>query len=57
MSYYRTCPNCGANLDPGEHCDCQDKKEELPGATNTEQLKAKQKVSETDCFASNFNEE
>lgn len=23
MPYYRTCPYCGANLDPGEHCDCQ----------------------------------
>ena len=22
MSYYRECPNCGANLDPGETCDC-----------------------------------
>ena len=22
MSYYRTCPDCGAALDPGEHCDC-----------------------------------
>ena len=22
MSYYRTCPHCGANLDPGESCDC-----------------------------------
>ncbi len=20
--YYTTCPLCGANLDPGEHCDC-----------------------------------
>ena len=20
--YYHTCPHCGANLDPGEHCDC-----------------------------------
>lgn len=20
---YRTCPHCGANLDPGEPCDCQ----------------------------------
>ncbi len=20
--YYHTCPYCGANLDPGEHCDC-----------------------------------
>lgn len=22
MSYYRTCPDCGAHLDPGEPCDC-----------------------------------
>ena len=22
MAYYWTCPNCGANLDPGEKCDC-----------------------------------
>ena len=23
MSYYRTCPVCGSNLDPGERCDCE----------------------------------
>ena len=22
MSYYSTCPICGAHLDPGEVCDC-----------------------------------
>lgn len=22
--YYWTCPYCGANLDPGERCDCKD---------------------------------
>lgn len=22
MSYFRTCPHCGAHLDPGERCDC-----------------------------------
>ena len=22
MAYYTTCPHCGANLDPGESCDC-----------------------------------
>lgn len=22
MSYYTTCPRCGAHLDPGETCDC-----------------------------------
>jgi len=27
MSYYRECPYCGANLDPGERCDCQDKEQ------------------------------
>ncbi len=24
MSYYHTCPICGANLDPGERCDCKE---------------------------------
>ena len=23
MSYYHTCPDCKANLDPGERCDCK----------------------------------
>lgn len=22
MTYYRTCPECGAHLDPEEKCDC-----------------------------------
>ena len=22
LMYYHTCPYCGANLDPDEHCDC-----------------------------------
>ncbi len=24
--YYNVCEYCGANLDPGERCDCQDRK-------------------------------
>lgn len=24
MSYYKTCPHCGAHLDPGEVCDCRE---------------------------------
>ena len=24
MSYFHTCEECGANLDPGEHCDCKE---------------------------------
>ncbi len=31
--YYKTCPHCGAHLDPGERCDC--KREAASGATNT----------------------
>ncbi|MBO5597609.1 MAG: hypothetical protein J5943_03265 [Oribacterium sp.] len=26
MAFYKTCPFCGANLDPGETCDCQTEK-------------------------------
>lgn len=28
MSYYHTCPICGANLDPGERCDCEREEDE-----------------------------
>ena len=24
VQYGKTCPHCGAHLDPGERCDCQD---------------------------------
>lgn len=29
---YHTCPRCGANLDPGERCDClrEDQRENQP---------------------------
>lgn len=27
-TYYWTCPHCGANLDPGEKCDCQESENE-----------------------------
>ena len=30
MEYYRVCPVCGAHLDPGEKCDCQEA-DELEG--------------------------
>lgn len=27
--YYWTCPLCGANLDPGERCDCEEEEKEV----------------------------
>lgn len=27
MSYFWTCSHCGANLDPGEKCDCQEQED------------------------------
>ena len=35
MAYYRICPNCGAALDPGEKCDCEDEE-------NQRQIRAEQ---------------
>ena len=28
--YYHVCPFCGANLDPGERCDCTEEKRMPP---------------------------
>lgn len=32
---YRECPYCGSHLDPGERCDCRDKKEAAPPEPGT----------------------
>lgn len=32
-TYYHTCPLCGANLDPGESCDCQKEQSTAPKVT------------------------
>lgn len=37
MSYYRTCPRCGANLDPGEVCDCWNEEKALASASNADE--------------------
>ena len=39
MAYYNECPNCGASLDPGEKCDCQEK-EKAPDVRPTHQGQA-----------------
>lgn len=42
--YFRECPCCGAHLDPGEKCDCQEEKrhEKRPEATG--QISSSQKM-------------
>ena len=51
MSYYKTCPRCGAHLDPGETCDCLDVEAQLlvdhvkkapAGAANADEGKVEQ---------------
>jgi len=53
MSYYRTCPYCGVNLDPGEVCDCREKEKALASAANADESKAEQNI--TPDSASNDN--
>lgn len=36
---YKTCPDCGAHLDPGERCDCHKKIEAAPLARERPQIK------------------
>lgn len=45
MNYSRPCPNCGANLDPGEKCVCRippdqskEKREATPTSCNKGQI-------------------
>lgn len=33
MAYYKKCSCCGANLDPGEICWCQEKEERQEGVS------------------------
>lgn len=49
MSFYKTCPHCGANLDPGESCDCQAKEEAAQDAANIQDGKAEQNLTTVPC--------
>ncbi len=37
MPYYKTCPNCGAHLDPDEACDCQHETKAPVSAANADE--------------------
>lgn len=45
MSYYKTCPNCGARLDPGERCDCDKEKRNTPEQAKTKEEKGCKKTA------------
>lgn len=45
MSYYRTCPHCGAHLDSGERCDCREAKNTALDATNIQDGGAEQSLT------------
>ena len=55
MSYYKTCPHCGAHLDPGETCDCRDNKKTALDAANIQSGTVEQSLSDT-VSTSNINE-
>lgn len=46
MAYYKTCPNCGAALDPGEHCDCEEIKRAAYDEANITDSKRKCEYSD-----------
>jgi len=41
MAYYRTCPLCGSNNDPGEACDCRAETKKEPAPAQRERTQAK----------------
>lgn len=45
MAYYRTCPYCGCNNDPGEVCDCRAETKEEAAPTHRERPLAKNYLS------------
>lgn len=45
MSFYRTCPHCGAALDPCEACDCQAKEGAPASASNAGEGGAEQSLT------------
>jgi hypothetical protein len=51
MAYSRPCPACGANLDPGERCNCKEADTEFSSQITTMPLPP-MSVKSIDCFVS-----
>lgn len=47
MSYFRTCPLCGSNLDPGERCECEKEREASKREQREEERKRNGRVAIT----------
>lgn len=56
MAFYRACTFCGAHLDPGERCDCQNKEKTTPDAANIKSGEV-EKGLPTNFSTSHFTEE
>lgn len=58
MSYYRVCPGCGANLDPGEICeDCRENERSARAAnTDAPQSEDMESINSTTSFFKNQTE-
>ena len=53
MSYYKTCPHCGANLDAGERCYCEHEK--TPAGAGTDVNSNKKNNVSVSSIAQNEN--
>lgn len=57
VAYYNVCPLCNANLDPGEKCDCMDKKVREERKRQEFFRKSLKAESKTGQIAFNFQED
>ncbi len=54
---YKECPVCGAHLDPGEKCDCDEvKNESTPAATEAPSTEYSSDTDTLSCFPSDVNQ-
>lgn len=54
MAFYRVCSSCGAALDPGERCDCQNIEKAAPVLQHRNGQKVESELSDPHS-TSNFN--
>lgn len=55
MAYYRSCPICGALLDPGEVCDCRKENAEKCRNKKTDPEAANNRIGKVEQTSSKLN--